>query len=153
MAEGRKKEFAVFGFDGDIPDPEDQKTYSMSKLKWLEQQEGKHAEMLAWVKSLIKLRRSRVCFNDGDMHHLVVNRDEGQQTLEMIRDEARILMNLGRESSGFTLLEGEQLTLISREGVTANDRRLELPPMTLAVLLSTTEEAEERQVAPRRRTD
>ena len=153
VAEGRKKEFAAFGFGGDIPDPEDQKTYEMSKLKWQEQQEGKHAEMLAWVKDLIKLRRGRVCFNDGDMHHLVVTRDDGKQTLEMIRDEARVLINFGTGSSGFALLESEQLTLISRDEVAATDNHLELPPMTLAVLLSTTEEAEERQVVSRRRTE
>ena len=48
----------------------------MARLNWEEQVEGKHAEMLAWVKALIKLRRSHVCFNDGDMHHLVVSTDE-----------------------------------------------------------------------------
>jgi maltooligosyltrehalose trehalohydrolase len=152
VAEGRKKEFAAFGFGEDIPDPEDGKTYEMSKLKWEEQQEGKHAEMLAWVKSLIKLRRSRVCFNDGDMHHLFVTRDDERLTLVMGRDEARILINFGHESSTFTLLEGEQLALISRKGLTVRDRELELPPMTFAVLLSTSEDTEDRQVAERQRT-
>ena len=152
VAEGRKKEFAAFGFGEDIPDPEDQKTYELSKLNRTEKKEGKHAEMLAWVKSLIKLRRSRVCFNDGDMHHLGVTRDDNLQTLTMERDEARILINFGRESAPFALLEGEQLTLSSRDGLTVNGNQLELPPMTLAVLLSTKEDAEDREVAARQRT-
>jgi maltooligosyltrehalose trehalohydrolase len=151
VAEGRKKEFSAFGFDGDIPNPEDQKTYEMSKLKWAEQEEGKHADMLTWVKALIKLRRSRVCFNDGDMHHLVVSRDDQQRTLIMARDEARILANFGEKAAVFELLGGEQLELISRAGQGVDDNRLMLPPMTLAVLLSTTEETEDRQVAPRAR--
>ena len=152
VAEGRKKEFAAFGFGEDIPDPEDGKTYEMSKLNWEEQREDKHAEMLAWVKALIKLRRSRVCFNDGDMHHLFVTRDDERLTLVMGRDEARILINFGHESSRFALFEGEQLAVISREGLTARGQELELPPMTLAVLLSTSEDAEDRQVAERQRT-
>ena len=108
--------------------------------------------MLAWVKKLIKLRRSRACFNDGDMHHLSVTRDDGRQTLVMVRDEARILINFGQDSSSFALLGGEQLALISRDGLSAIDNQLELPPMTLAVLLSTSEDSEDRQVAARHRT-
>ena len=150
VAEGRKQEFASFGFDGDVPNPEDQKTYEMSKLKWEEQGEGKHAEMLAWVKKLIKLRRSRVAFNDGDMHHLQVSTDEERQTLVMVRDEARVFINFGEQPYSFDLLEGETLELVSREGLEVKDNRLELPPMTLAVLLSTTEDAENRQVDSRR---
>jgi maltooligosyltrehalose trehalohydrolase len=151
VAEGRKKEFAAFGFDGDIPDPEDRKTYEMSKLKWTEQREGKHAEMLTWVKALIKLRRSRVCFNDGDMHHLLVSRDDLHRTLIMTRDEARILINFGDTAATFDLMEGERLELISREENGTEGNHLVLTPMTLAVLLSTTEEAEDRQVASRAR--
>jgi maltooligosyltrehalose trehalohydrolase len=151
VAEGRKKEFAAFGFDGDIPDPEDRKTYEMSKLKWTEQREGKHAEMLTWVKALIKLRRSRVCFNDGDMHHLLVSRDDLHRTLIMTRDEARILINFGDDDATFDLLEGERLELISREQNGTVGDHLVLSPMTLAVLLSTTEETEDRRVASRAR--
>ncbi len=151
VAEGRKKEFAAFGFDGDIPNPEEPKTYEMSKLKWAEQGEGKHAEMFAWVKALIKLRRSRVCFNDGDMHHLVVARDDEQRTLSMVRDEARVLINFGEKAVTFELLQGEQLELVSQAGQRTENNHFVLPPMSLAVLLSTTEEAEDRQVAPRSR--
>jgi maltooligosyltrehalose trehalohydrolase len=151
VAEGRKKEFAAFGFEGDVPDPEDRKTYEMSKLQWPEQGHGKHAEMLAWVKALIRLRRSRVCFNDGDMHHLEVFRDSERQTLILVRDEARVIMNLGEESQSFSLLAGETLELVSRPDLPIIDERLDLPPMTLAVVLSTTEDAENRQVADRNR--
>jgi maltooligosyltrehalose trehalohydrolase len=73
VAEGRQKEFAAFGFGDDIPNPEEPETYETSKLNWQEQSEGKHADMLAWVRSLIRLRRSHVCFNDGDMHRVEVS--------------------------------------------------------------------------------
>ena len=150
VAEGRQKEFAAFGFDGDIPNPEDKSTFEAARLNWEEQAEGKHAEMLAWVKALIKLRRSHVCFNDGDMHHLVVSTDEKRQTLVMQREEARVLLNLGKECQTFELLKGEKLELISKGSRETPGNTLNLAPMTLAVLLSPSEEVENRQVAPRK---
>ncbi len=102
--------------------------------------------MLAWVKALIKLRRSRVCFNDGDMHRVLVSADDKKPSLLMQRDEARIVVNFGKRPYAITLLEGEELVLISRSGLEARHNRLDLPPMTMAVLLSSTEESENRQV-------
>ena len=122
----------------------------MSKLNWDEQNEGKHAEMLTWVKALIRLRRSHVCFNDGDMHHVLVSTDDRRRTLVMARDEARVLINVGEAPYTFALLEGEKLALISRDGPGLSGNHLDLPPMTFAVLMSTTEEVENRQVASRK---
>ncbi len=146
VAEGRRREFAAFGFGGDVPDPEDRKTFAMSKLNWAEQSEGKHAEMLLWVKALIKLRRSHIALNDGDRNTLLVTTDETKRTLVMERDEARVVINLGDTPYRFNLLEGEKLELISRDGIAAEENFLELPPTTLAVLMSTTEAVEDRQV-------
>jgi len=56
------------------------------------------------------------------------------------------VVNLGGEAYAFDLLEGEKLTLVSRDGLAVADGKLELPGMTLAVLMSTTEEAEDREV-------
>jgi maltooligosyltrehalose trehalohydrolase len=75
-----------------------------------------------------------------------VSSDEGRRTLVMVRDEARVVANLGSEPYLFDLLEEETLTLISRKGLAAKDGKIELPGMTLAVLMSTTEQAEDREV-------
>jgi maltooligosyltrehalose trehalohydrolase len=115
-------------------------------LNWREVNEGKHAEMLAWTKSLIKLRRCTVALNDGSMQHLLVSSDDARRTLVMVRDEARIVANLGTDPTLFDLLEGEELKVVSREGLAIADGKLELPGMTLAVFLSTTEQAEDREV-------
>ena len=151
VAEGRKNEFAAFGFGDDVPDPEDRESYEKSKLNWEESGQGKHAEMLAWVKALIKLRRSDVSFNDGDMHRLEVSSDEEARTLVMVRDAARVFINFGEQPYTFALLEGEKLELISRDGLVPRDGYLDLPPMTLAVLMSTMEAVENRSVEARRR--
>jgi maltooligosyltrehalose trehalohydrolase len=146
VAEGRKRDFAQFGFGDDVPNPEEVATFERSKLNWNEIGEGKHAEMLAWTKALIKLRRCTVALNDGSMQHLLVSSDDARRTLVMVRDEARVVANLGEEPYVCELLEEEKLTLVSREGLAVVDGKLELPGMTLAVLMSTTEQAEAREV-------
>ncbi len=145
VAEGRKRDFAQF-FGDEVPDPEAIETFEKSKLNWDEIDEGKHAEMLAWTKALIKLRRCTVALNDGDMHHLLVSTDDRRKTLVMQRDEARILVNFGEQPFRFDLLDGENLCLISRSEIGVDAGTIELPGMTLAVLMSTTEEMEDREV-------
>jgi maltooligosyltrehalose trehalohydrolase len=146
VAEGRKKDFAQFGFGDEVPNPEELKTFEDSKLPWDEVGEGKHAEMLDWVKKLIKLRRCTVALNDGSMQHLMVSSDEERQTLVMQRDEARVVVNFGKEVYPFQLLAGETVELLSCEALEAKEGKIELPPMSMAVLLSSTEQAEEREV-------
>jgi len=147
VSEGRKRDFAQFGFDQEVPNPEDQKTFDDSKLNWDEIAEGKHAEMLAWTKSLIKLRRCTVALNDGSMHELRVSTDDKHKTLVMQRGEARILANFGDQPYYFHLLDGEELSLVSREGIGIVNDGINLPGMTLAVFLSTTEQVEDREVS------
>ena len=145
VSEGRKRDFALF-FGNEVPNPEDIGTFEKSKLNWDEIGEGKHAEMLGWTKALIKLRRSTAALNDGNMHHLMVTTDDKRMTLVMDREEIRILVNLGTESQHFDLLDGEGLCLISRLGIDIADNAIDLPGMTLAVLFSTPENVEDREV-------
>lgn len=149
VAEGRKQEFSAFGFNGEVPDPGRMVTYEKSKLIWKEQIDSKHAEMLDWVKALIKLRRTTVALNDGDTHHLYISSDERNQTLVMEREQARIFVNFGQNAYTFALLEEEALVLVSRAEVATTDGYVHLPPMTLAILLSTTEAVENRRAERR----
>ncbi len=148
VAEGRKREFADFGFGADeVPNPEDLSSFTDSKLKWDEVHQGHHAEMLAWAKALIHLRRTTICLNDGSMQHLRVSCDDLRRTLVMQRDSARIVANLGQQPYSFDLLEGEELCLISRAGLTPQANTITLPAMSIAILMSTTEQTEDREVA------
>lgn len=146
VAKGRKAEFAAFGFDGEVPNPEDVSTFEASKLNWDEINEGKHAEMLAWAKALIHIRRCSVCLNDGSMHELLVSHDDVRKTLVMQRGQARILVNLGATCQSFDLLEGEEFELGSRAELKPNSGSIELPGMSLVLLMSSSEEAENRLV-------
>jgi maltooligosyltrehalose trehalohydrolase len=144
VAEGRKRDFALFFPEGDVPNPEALETFERSKLRWDEVSQGKHAEMLAWTKSLIKLRRGHVCLNDGSMHELLVSTDNKLKTLVMQRSEARIVANLGDRPYRFELLDDETLCLASREGIAVVDEAINLPAMSLVVLMSPTETVEDR---------
>jgi len=67
VSEGRKHEFEAFGWKPEsIPDPENRETFVRSKLNWSEVSQGEHAEMLAWHRNLIRVRRATACLNDGE---------------------------------------------------------------------------------------
>ena len=59
VSEGRKGEFAAFGWDpAEVPDPQDPRTFDASKLDWSERTTGTHEELLSWHRELIRFRRS-----------------------------------------------------------------------------------------------
>ena len=137
VSEGRKRDFAAFGWDeSQIPDPESPETFQRSKLNWSEVHEGPHADMLQWVKDLIHLRRSTVDLNDGDFGHLEVTCTADSKGLAMQRGSVRVLMYLGDNTMSCPLLEGETLRLASRPDVRIDEKQIFLPKMTLAILTS-----------------
>ena len=135
VCEGRKRDFAAFGWNEDeVPDPEIEETFLRSKLDWNEVHEGKHAEMLQWVKDLIHLRRSTVDLNDGDFGHLQISCGADEKTLTMRRGSVRVLMNIGEDACTMQLRKGEVLRLASRKEMTAGEEQISLPGMTLAIV-------------------
>ena len=112
VSEGRKHDFAAFGFlEEEIPDPGDMKTFEASKLKWSEVKEGEHAEVLEWTRKLIHLRRSTNALNDGDMNHVDVEFDAEKRWLAMRRGAVRTLVNIGCELVELELKDREVLHL------------------------------------------
>jgi maltooligosyltrehalose trehalohydrolase len=57
VRKGRKEEFKDFGTGGESPDPQDEKTFTASKLQWDKRKEGSHMTMLLWHKTLIGFRK------------------------------------------------------------------------------------------------
>ncbi len=136
VSEGRKRDFAAFGWDeSQIPDPEAPETFEHSKLDWDEVQEGRHAEMLAWVKQLIALRRATVDLNDGDFGHIKVSCVGNEKVLIMRRGSVRVLMHLGDDVWKTKLEENETLRLGSSPEVQVQGGEIALPKMSLAILI------------------
>jgi maltooligosyltrehalose trehalohydrolase len=59
VSEGRRREFASFAWEGEIPDPQDPDTFQRSKLDWSELAEPRHSDLLRWYRDLIRIRRNK----------------------------------------------------------------------------------------------
>ncbi|MGQ7297709.1 malto-oligosyltrehalose trehalohydrolase [Quadrisphaera sp. KR29] len=60
VSKGRAEEFASHGWEGDVevPDPQEESTFTESKLDWSEPESARGARLLAWTRDLLALRRS-----------------------------------------------------------------------------------------------
>jgi maltooligosyltrehalose trehalohydrolase len=135
VSEGRKRDFAAFGWDeSSIPDPESEVTFERSKLIWSETHKGNHQKMLDWVKELIRLRRTTMALNDGDLGHLKVWCRDDDKSLVMQRGPVRIVANLGQIPVKVDLLGGEKILLSSCEGIALSAAQIAMPKMSLAIL-------------------
>ena len=135
VSEGRKREFAAFGWDpAVVPDPEKRETFERSKLDWSEVHEGHHAEMFGWTKALIHLRRGSVSLNDGDSGHVRVRFDEEKRWLSMTRGGMLVVFNLGEDAVELPNPEDLPLRLASGDGIELMEACVRLPPDRLAVL-------------------
>jgi maltooligosyltrehalose trehalohydrolase len=138
VSAGRKKEFAAFGFDSDdIPNPEDPATFHNSRLNWDEINQGEHADMLAWTRSLIQLRRKSRCLNDGDRGHIKVTFSEESRWLRMDRHQVTIIANLGDNPTPFEVpTPAYRVVLTSNHSTTLEGATVTVPPNSLAVVSS-----------------
>jgi maltooligosyltrehalose trehalohydrolase len=135
VSEGRKREFAAFGWDPSlIPDPEKRETFERSKLNWSELSDGEHAEMLAWYQELIRLRRTTAALNEGEPGDTRVRFDQQQMWFSMERGNVTLCCNLGERERLFPVQEGGKVVLSSRESLTVRNGGVELPPDTVVIL-------------------
>jgi maltooligosyltrehalose trehalohydrolase len=109
-------------------------TYLRSRLKWEEATETQHAQMQKWYRGLIDLRRSTPCLNDGEPGNARVTFNETDKSLSMQRGQIQLHCNLGETDRQFEVSEGTKLVMASRESICIEDRRLSLPPDTIAIL-------------------
>jgi maltooligosyltrehalose trehalohydrolase len=76
VQEGRREEFKDFGFDEEIPDPQDEQTFLRSKMHWEKRDQSKHRIILQWHKELLHLRKSKASlknFSKKDCRAEVIN--------------------------------------------------------------------------------
>lgn len=134
VSEGRKREFAAFGWNPDqIPDPERRETFERSKLKWDEVSEPEHASMREWYRALIRLRRTRPCLNRGERGNIRVACDEQEKCLWFTRGNIAVCCNLGATERAFPVPEGSQVVLASCERIAVQNGSAALPPETVIV--------------------
>jgi maltooligosyltrehalose trehalohydrolase len=95
VREGRRREFAGYGWDlRAIPDPQDPATVVRSRLDWSERHGQPHADVLAWHRQLIALRRGRPELADPRLGRVEVDYDEQARWLVVHRGTLRVVCNL-----------------------------------------------------------
>jgi maltooligosyltrehalose trehalohydrolase len=95
---GRRSEFAAFGWDADeIPDPQDPETWRSSVLDWTEVDQSPHRELLVWYRDLLALRARTEDLRDDRIGSATVTSDEAGDWLVVSRGALRIVVNLGEE--------------------------------------------------------
>jgi len=135
VSEGRKKEFAAFGWNpASIPDPENPSTFNASKLHWDEVMVGDHAEMLAWYKALIRFRRDTPCLNEGTAGGVHVTFDEQAEWLRMDRGDVLVICNLGDREQDFSVSQDACVVLASQSTIQVRECKSTLPPDSVAVV-------------------
>jgi len=82
VTEGRRAELADLGWGGDVPDPVDPATRDAAVLAWAERQQEPHAAVLAWYRTLLRLRR----------HHASLTDPDPRSTSAMLEDDGRVLV-------------------------------------------------------------
>ena len=135
VSEGRRNEFAAFGWDPKlIPDPQSPQTFLRSRLNWDEAQQGQHAVMLDWYRSLIHLRRSAPSLNSAAPGKVRVDCDPRGKWLRMSRGEIVVLCNLGEDACPFQVPSASRILLASASTHSPAADVLELPPDSVAIL-------------------
>jgi maltooligosyltrehalose trehalohydrolase len=135
VSEGRQKEFAAFGWNPEsIPDPEDRRTFQVSKLVWEELSAGQHSEMRSWYKGLIHLRRSTPDLNNGEPGNVQVTWDEEQFWFLMRRGCISVGCNLDAKKCHIPVAKDCSLLLTSTPETTVEEGRLALPSNSVAIL-------------------
>jgi maltooligosyltrehalose trehalohydrolase len=121
VSEGRRKEFSAFGWDpSEVPDPQDPETFQRSKLKWAEVGLGEHAEMLAWYKELIALRRDEPALTNGRMEEVEASFDETARWFVMSRGPVDVVCNFNGAAQEIPTKRG--LVRVDGESVKVNKR-------------------------------
>ena len=132
VSEGRKKEFAAFGWKPEeIPDPQDERTFVRSRLKWEEIAEPEHAGVLGWYRELIALRKSAEDFVTGDTK---VEFSEKDRWLTMRRGRYLTAINLAEHEIALSLPKNAEIVLKSTDQNAVQRGRLVLVPNSVAVL-------------------
>jgi maltooligosyltrehalose trehalohydrolase len=154
VQEGRKKEFAAFGFGADAIDPQDEKTFNGSKLKWHERNGGRHRVLLDWHRQLISMRRTVPALRDfakdgvrvdvSEESLLVLRRfsEDGQQEIACVFNfsEQEVICTLADDEAKWVKLldsgEQEWLTNDQHHGnipAEFTGRSFDMPPLTVTV--------------------
>jgi maltooligosyltrehalose trehalohydrolase len=135
VREGRKREFAAFAWQGEVPDPQARETLERSRLDWGELSREPHADVLSWHRALIGLRRSVPDLGDPRLERTRVVWSEESRWLVVHRGDAAVACNLAGHAQRVPLERGGRAVLLSSDATAAVDGEgIVLASDTVAIL-------------------
>jgi maltooligosyltrehalose trehalohydrolase len=137
VSEGRKREFAEFGWDPrEIPDPQAPETFARSKLDWSELSRQPHADLLRWHRELIRLLKQFPELTDGHLDRVAVLFDEAAGWLTMTRQPTAVMCNFAGNSQRVALPDARsyKVVLASSAEVQIGADSFEMPPESVALV-------------------
>ena len=133
-AEGRIAEFARMGWDPDaVPDPQDPKTFTDSKLNWSEPESDAHAPTLELYRALGRLRRERSELTDPRLRRVRTRYDDDERWLIVERDGLQVLFNFA-DTPRRLPVGGGPVLLETKPGLVLTDDDALLPARTAVIL-------------------
>jgi maltooligosyltrehalose trehalohydrolase len=105
-----------------------------SKLLWAETEQGEHADMLAWYRALIKLRRERDELRDSNLAHLQLRFDEEEKWLVMERGGTVLVCNFSAEKRSIEMPGSFSVLMASEKECELVDGMGQLPGESVVVL-------------------
>ncbi|MCG8400527.1 MAG: malto-oligosyltrehalose trehalohydrolase [Firmicutes bacterium] len=120
---GRRREFAAFGWDKKVPDPQDETTFMRSKLNHGLRGQGRHLVLYQLYRQLLQLRREEPALADLDRDNMEV--------LDRVREKIIFI----RRWSG-----GSQVCMVLSFSETNTSAALPVPAGRWRKLLDTAEE-------------
>ena len=132
VSEGRRREFAAFGWNPDhVPDPQDPQAFDRSKLVWSEIDEPFHRRMLEWYQALVRLRRGLPI-----PHEVRVDVDAGARTVAFQRDRISVRVNLGTTAWVVPVAGSDRLLMASDPAIRTDGGCVTVPPSSVVILES-----------------
>jgi maltooligosyltrehalose trehalohydrolase len=84
---GRREEFAAFGWKGEAPDPQSEATFAGCVLDWSLRAQSPHRELLDFYRELLKLRRTLPALQQLDKSESSAELLEGMDVLVLRRND------------------------------------------------------------------
>ncbi|MBA3659614.1 MAG: malto-oligosyltrehalose trehalohydrolase, partial [Gemmatimonadales bacterium] len=100
VREARRREFAAFGWEGLLPDPQAEATFEASRVDWERASAASHAALRRLYRDLLALRRDEASLRAGASNETVVHDEAGRWvTLTRTTGERRWMaaFNFGEE--------------------------------------------------------
>ncbi|MGO8885758.1 MAG: malto-oligosyltrehalose trehalohydrolase [Streptosporangiaceae bacterium] len=138
VSTGRREEFAAFGWaPEDVPDPQQRATFERSRLGWAEAAKEPHADLLAWYRELIALRRRCPALTDPRLDRSGTEYDERAGWLIVRRGPVTVAVNLGSRTWACPAGPSAQLLAASDARIELTGGHLSLPPDSVAIVTET----------------